>query len=141
MCIGQVGNLLPHVVVPAVMPQYLMPLWQLSGSEAGLMAAAYALGYMVAVPVLATLTDRIDARLILLAGSTVSGLATIAFGMLADGLLSASLLWGAGRHRLCGRLHAGSQGADRSHGARRHLPQHHALHGLTSRWASASPSW
>jgi len=44
MCVGQVGNLLPHVVVPAVMPQHLMPLWHLSGSEAGLMAACYALG-------------------------------------------------------------------------------------------------
>ena len=28
MCIGQVGNLLPHVVVPAVMAQHLMPLWE-----------------------------------------------------------------------------------------------------------------
>jgi len=93
MCAGQVGNLLPHVVVPAVMPQHLMPLWHLSGSEAGLMAASYALGYMLAVPILTTLTDRIDARLILLAGSAVSGMATMAFGILADGLLSAALLW------------------------------------------------
>jgi hypothetical protein len=27
MCIGQVGNLLAHVAVPAVMTQYLLPLW------------------------------------------------------------------------------------------------------------------
>lgn len=93
MCLAQVGNLLPHVVVPAVMPQHLIPLWQLSGSEAGLMAASYALGYMLAVPVLTTLTDRIDARLILFVGSLVSGLATIAFGIWAEDLLSASLLW------------------------------------------------
>jgi predicted MFS family arabinose efflux permease len=93
MCGGQVGNLLPHVVVPAVMAQHLMPAWRLSASEAGLMASSYALGYMVAVPVLTTLTDRIDARLILFAGSTLSGLATIGFGLLADGLGSAALLW------------------------------------------------
>jgi MFS family permease len=93
MCAGQVGNLLPHVVVPAVMAQDLMPAWQLNASEAGLMASSYALGYMVAVPVLATLTDRIDARRILLVGSAVSGLATIAFGVFAQGLLSASLIW------------------------------------------------
>jgi MFS family permease len=93
MCAGQVGNLLPHVVVPAVMPQHLMPLWQLSGGEAGLMASSYALGYMLAVPILTTLTDRIDARLILLGGSLVSGLATIAFGAFADGMLSAALIW------------------------------------------------
>lgn len=93
MCVGQVGNLLPHVVVPAIMAQHLMPLWQLSGAEAGLMASGYTFGYMLAVPVLTTLTDRLDARIILLCGSTVSALATIAFGLFADGLLSATLLW------------------------------------------------
>jgi predicted MFS family arabinose efflux permease len=94
MCLGQVGNLLPHVVVPAIMAQYLMPLWSLSAAEAGLMASAYAFGYMLAVPVLTTLTDRIDARKILTLGSVISGLATIAFGFAANGLVSASLLWG-----------------------------------------------
>ena len=93
MCVGQVGNLVAHVVVPAVMAQHLMPLWGLSASEAGLMASAYAIGYMLAVPVLTTLTDRIDARFILIAGSALSGLATMAFGLFADGLTSAILLW------------------------------------------------
>jgi MFS family permease len=93
MCVAQVANLLPHVVVPAVMAQHLMPLWQLSAAEAGLMASAYAFGYMLAVPLLTTLTDRVDARLILLAGSAASGLATFAFGLFADGLLSATLIW------------------------------------------------
>jgi predicted MFS family arabinose efflux permease len=93
MCLGQVGNLLPHVVVPAIMPQYLMPLWDLSAAQAGLMASAYAFGYMIAVPVLTTLTDRIDARRILMVGSAVSGLATFMFGWFADGLWSATLIW------------------------------------------------
>jgi predicted MFS family arabinose efflux permease len=93
MCFGQVGNLLPHVAVPSVMPQHLMPLWSLSGSEAGMMASAFAFGYMLAVPVLTTLTDRIDARGILLVGSTVSALATLAFGVWADGLWSATAIW------------------------------------------------
>jgi MFS family permease len=94
MCLGQVGNLLPHVAVPAVMPQHLMPLWSLSGTQAGMMASAFALGYMLAVPLLTTLTDRIDARGILLVGSAVSALATLAFGWLADGLWSATAIWG-----------------------------------------------
>jgi len=94
MCLGQVGNLLPHVAVPAVMPQHLMPLWNLSGAEAGMMASAFAFGYMLAVPVLTTLTDRIDARGILLVGSAVTALATQAFGWLADGLASATAIWG-----------------------------------------------
>ncbi len=94
MCVGQVANLLSHVVVPAVMAQHLMPLWGLSASEAGIMASAYSLGYMASVPLLMTLTDRIDARIVLLVGSVVMGAATIAFGLFASGLLSASLLWG-----------------------------------------------
>lgn len=94
MCAGQVANLLSHVVVPAVMAQHLMPLWGLSASEAGIMASAYSLGYMASVPVLMTLTDRIDARIVLLVGSIVMGAATVAFGLFASGLLSASLLWG-----------------------------------------------
>ena len=94
MCIAQICNLLPHVVVPAIMAHHLIPLWHLSAAQAGLMASAYAFGYMLAVPVLTALSDRFDARGILLAGSAVSGLATIAFGLFADGLLSASLIWG-----------------------------------------------
>jgi predicted MFS family arabinose efflux permease len=93
MCLGQLGNLLPHVTVPAIMAQSLMPLWGLSAAQAGVMASAFAFGYMVAVPVLTTLTDRIDARLVLMAGSALSGLATIAFGIFADGLWSATLIW------------------------------------------------
>ncbi len=94
MCLGQIGNLLPHVAVPAVMPQHLMPLWRLSGGEAGMMASAFAFGYMLAVPLLTTLTDRIDARLILLVGSAATALATLAFGLLANGLWSATAIWG-----------------------------------------------
>ena len=94
MCAGQVGNLLPHVVVPAVMAQHLIPRWGLSASEAGLMASSFALGYMLAVPLLTALTDRIDARLILLIGSAASGSATFAFGLLAEGLWSAIAIWG-----------------------------------------------
>jgi predicted MFS family arabinose efflux permease len=58
------------------------------------MASAYMAGYMLAVPVLASLTDRRDARSILLGGSLFSAAATIAFGAFADGFASACLLWG-----------------------------------------------
>jgi MFS family permease len=93
MSAAQLGSLLPHVVLPSVMPAHLIPEWGLSYSEGGLMAASYAAGYMLAVPVLTTLTDRVDARWILFWGSIVSGLATILFGLLATGLASAIALW------------------------------------------------
>lgn len=58
------------------------------------MASSFAIGYMLAVPVLATLTDRMDARIVLLAGSSLSAIATLAFGLFANDLLSAILIWG-----------------------------------------------
>ena len=88
MCVGQLGSLLPHVVVPSVLAGFLIPQWHLTGAQAGLLAGSGAAGYMVAVPVLATLTDRIDARKILIAGSALSALATLLFGLFADGLWS-----------------------------------------------------
>jgi MFS family permease len=93
MSAAQLGSLLPHVTLPAVMPAFLIPEWGLTYSDGGLMAASYAAGYMLAVPVLTTLTDRFDARWILFWGSIVSGIATILFGLFATGLASAVALW------------------------------------------------
>src|SRR4051812_30059291 len=88
MCVGQLGSLLPHVVVPAILAGFLIPEWHLTGAQAGLLAGSGAAGYMLTVPVLATLTDRIDARKILIAGSAVSSLGTLLFGLFASGLWS-----------------------------------------------------
>ena len=94
MALGQLGSLLPHVAVPSVLAQYLIPEWHLSGAHAGLLAGSFAAGYMLAVPVLATLTDRIDARIVLILGSALSALATLLFGVFAQGLWSGALIWG-----------------------------------------------
>src|SRR4051812_46073508 len=88
---GQLGSLLPHVVVPSTLAAFLIPEWHLTGAQAGLLAGSGAAGYMCAVPVLATLTDRIDARKILIAGSVVSALGTLLFGLFATGLWSGAL--------------------------------------------------
>lgn len=93
MALAQLGSLLPHVVVPSVLAQFLIPEWKLTAAEAGLLAGSYAAGYMLAVPVLATLTDRMDARLILLAGSALSAIATVLFGVFADGLWTGAACW------------------------------------------------
>src|SRR5262245_7196340 len=85
---------IPQATAGIRLAQHLMPLWDLSAAQAGLMASAYAFGYTLAVPVLTTLTDRIDARRVLMVGSASSGIATALFGMIADGLWSATLIWG-----------------------------------------------
>jgi hypothetical protein len=38
MCVGQLGSLLPHVVVPSILAAFLIPEWHLSGAPAGLAA-------------------------------------------------------------------------------------------------------
>jgi predicted MFS family arabinose efflux permease len=91
MCGGQLGSLLPHVVVPSILAAFLIPEWHLTGAQAGLLAGSGAAGYMLTVPVLATLTDRIDARKILIAGSALSALGTLLFGLFASGLWSGVL--------------------------------------------------
>src|SRR3981081_2911471 len=91
MCAGQLGSLLPHVVVPSILAAFLIPEWHLSGAQAGLLAGSGAAGYTLTVPVLATLTDRIDARKILIAGSALSALGTLLFGLFASGLWTGAL--------------------------------------------------
>ncbi|MDH2383483.1 MFS transporter [Bradyrhizobium sp. CER78] len=91
MCVGQLGSLLPHVVVPAILAGFLIPEWHLSGAQAGLLSGSGAAGYMLTVPVLATLTDRIDARKILIAGSALSAFGTALFGLFATDLWSGAL--------------------------------------------------
>ena len=91
MCVGQLGSLLPHVVVPALLAAFLIPEWHLTGAQAGLLSGSGAAGYMLAVPLLATLTDRIDARKILIAGSALSAFGTVLFGLFATGLWSGAL--------------------------------------------------
>src|SRR5437868_7764245 len=91
MCVGPLGSPLPHVVVPSILAAFLIPEWHLSGAQAGLLSGSGAAGYMLAVPVLATLTDRIDARRILIAGSAVSAFGTVLFGLFASGLWSGAL--------------------------------------------------
>lgn len=91
MCVGQLGSLLPHVVVPSILAAFLIPEWHLTGAEAGLLAGSGAAGYMLTVPFLAALTDRIDARKILIAGSALNALGTLLFGVFASGLWSGVL--------------------------------------------------
>jgi predicted MFS family arabinose efflux permease len=76
---------------PALLPG-MMALWSLSNSEAGWITASFYGAYMLSVPVLVTLTDRIDPKRVYLFGvaSTVAG--HLLFGLLAEGFWSALIL-------------------------------------------------
>jgi MFS family permease len=73
---------------PALLPQ-MMQLWQLTNSEAGWITAIFFGAYMVSVPVLVTLTDRVDAKRIYLFGVACTVAGHLLFGLYADGFWSA----------------------------------------------------
>ncbi len=73
---------------PALLPQ-MMQLWQLSNSEAGWITAIFFGTYMVSVPVLVTLTDRVDAKRVYLFGVACTVAGHLLFGLCADGFWSA----------------------------------------------------
>lgn len=65
--------------------------WTLSNTMSGWISSSYYCGYMLAVPVLASRTDRFDARSVWLGATTLGGLAAVGFGLLAGGPWSAAL--------------------------------------------------
>jgi MFS family permease len=91
MSFALIANLAPLATVAAVLPEITVA-WRLSGSEAGWIGGIYFAGYAAAVPVLASLTDRIDGRWIFLGCTLVGAAASIAFASCADGLWAALVL-------------------------------------------------
>jgi MFS family permease len=73
---------------PALLPQ-MMQRWSLSNSEAGWITAIFFGAYMLAVPVLVTLTDRIDGKRVYLFGVACTVAGHLMFGLFADGFWSA----------------------------------------------------
>ena len=93
VCAAQVLVQLGAFFWPALLPG-LMPLWGLSNSEAGWITAMFYGAYLVAVPILVTLTDRVDARRVYLFGVACATTAHLLFGLAAEGFWSALLLRG-----------------------------------------------
>lgn len=88
VCTAQVFVQLGAGFWPALLPQ-MMQLWQLTNSEAGWITAIFFGTYMVSVPVLVTLTDRIDAKRVYLFGVACTVAGHLLFGLFAEGFWSA----------------------------------------------------
>ena len=91
VCAAQVFVQLGAGYWPVLLPE-LMGRWSLNNSEAGWITSAFYAAYMVSVPVLVTLTDRIDAKRVYLFGVGCTAIAHFGFGILADGFWSAFAL-------------------------------------------------
>ena len=73
---------------PALLPS-MIPRWGLTNTAAGWITGIFYLAYMVSVPVLVTLTDRIEARRVYLFGVGCTVASHTLFCFLADGFWSA----------------------------------------------------
>jgi MFS family permease len=88
VCAAQVLVQIGAFFWPALMPG-IMPLWGLSNTQAGWITASFYGAYMVSVPILVTLTDRIDPKRVYLFGVAATVLGHLSFALLADGFWSA----------------------------------------------------
>ncbi len=91
MCAMLMLTVLSLAVYAAQLTQ-LKTLWSLSNTEAGWIGAAYFIGYTLSVPILSSLTDRVDPKRIYLTGAGLLGAGCIGFGFFAEGFESALLL-------------------------------------------------
>ena len=93
VCAAQVFVQIGAFYWPALLPE-MMRHWSLTNSEAGWITSSFYAAYMVSVPVLVTLTDRIDAKRVYLFGVGATLVAHLAFGLFAEGFWSALALRG-----------------------------------------------
>jgi MFS family permease len=77
--------------LPALLPGYI-ERWDLSKTEAGWLVGIFFAAYVVAVPVLLALTDRLPVRRVYLVGAGLTALSHLGFALVADGLWSGLLL-------------------------------------------------
>ncbi|MGZ8209140.1 MAG: MFS transporter [Burkholderiales bacterium] len=98
MCIAESLSMTGFAAYTSLLPQ-LQREWSLTNSEAGLIGGVFYAGYMAAVPVLTSLTDRIDSRRVYAWACVLSVVGAAGFAWLAQGLWTAlafQFLIGAG---------------------------------------------
>ena len=109
MCGVQLLTMLSISVYAAQLPN-LRDLWGLTNTEAGWIGASYFVGYTAAVPVLTSLTDRIDPKRIYVFGAVLLFGGCTLFGFFADGLTSALIFHGMAGAGLAGTYMPGLKG-------------------------------
>ena len=90
ICAAEILGMTPFSMFLALQPQ-LREAWHLSNTATGCISGSYFAGYMVAVPVLVSLTDHYDPRSIWLGSTVLAAAAAVGFGTAASGVWSAVL--------------------------------------------------
>ena len=88
MFLAVVAGMSGVIAFPALIPTFQAE-WGLSNTQSGIISGVYFAGYAAAVPVLTSLTDRVDPRRVVLAGMGISIAASLGFALGAGGAWSA----------------------------------------------------
>jgi MFS family permease len=94
-------NMAGYSAVAALLPE-LKLAWSLGNAEIGIVEGAFNIGYVAAVPILVTWTDRRDPRTIYLAATALGIAASLGLAFLAHDLWSAALFRGLAGIALAG---------------------------------------
>ena len=89
VCAAQVLAQIGAYAWPALVPGR-MAAWGIDNADAGWITGLFYLAYAVAVPVLVTLTDRVDPKRVYLFGVAVTVVGHLCFATIADGFWSAA---------------------------------------------------
>jgi MFS family permease len=93
LCVAEVATMLGVFAFPALLPDFVA-VWSLSNTDAGWISGILFAGYTLAVPILTTATDRIDAKRVYVAGAIIAAMAGLGFAFTAQGFWSA-MAWRA----------------------------------------------
>src|SRR3954465_12508623 len=77
--------------LPALLPDYI-DRWHLTKTEAGWLIGVFFAAYVIAVPVLVSLTDRIPTRRVYAVGAGLTAVSHLGLAFIADGFWSALIL-------------------------------------------------
>ncbi len=88
LCTAEVVSMLGAVTFPALLPTFLAE-WGLTNTEAGWLNGIYYIGYLAAVPVLVSLTDRAPPRKIYYLSMVLTAIGTAGFAFLVNGFWTA----------------------------------------------------
>lgn len=88
MCTAQVLAQIGAYTWPALLPGFFQR-WPMDNTQAGWITGAFYGAYMLSVPFLVGITDRIDPRKVYLFGVTLTTFSHLGFALFADGVTSA----------------------------------------------------
>jgi MFS family permease len=88
LCAASVLAMAGTMSFQALIPTFITE-WRLSHAEVGWISGIAYAAYVAGVPILVSLTDRIDARRIVIAFSVVAALSSLGFALFAEGFWSA----------------------------------------------------